>query len=660
MSSHMRRSSQWSQRLKANGNFKPLTVKVWNDNKRVKKEHVSHTTLMFRTFLKQTIVSLYWFHTQFKHFGQQRMLTSVSYLYGNTFHFVVISCLIVIMGSVSELEAASDPLKLQLDQEANAILASAWWNTSYYNYNNISTRCEWYGIVCNSAGSIIEITFHGSPPYIGDTQFAKLNISTFRNLERLDVSGIGLRGNIPPEIGGLFKLTYLDMSFNSLQGQIPASLGNLTQLQTLIISHYSIQGPIPHEFQFLQNLITLDLSWNSINGSLPISLPNLTKLQSLIISNNNIHGSIPHELRFLQNLTTLDLSSNSINGTLSISLANLTNISNNQLTGSISSNFSQLTNLEELRLDNNAISGNLVPFAVGGLANLTTVVLSHNLIYGEIPPKLAYFPNLHVLDLSYNNITGTVPLDIINIAVVDISYNHLKGPIPDGLGPSALRGNKDVCSDNSSIQSHFKFLPFMARKRKRVNIVKGTAHALSYLHHDCTPPIVHRDISTSNVLLNSEWEPCVSDFGTARLLNHDSSNPTIVAGTIGYIAPELAYTMVVSEKCDVYSFGVVALETLVGRHPKEILSSIQSTTHGVTLCEVLDQRLPQPTMSVLLDIVRVAAVAFACLDPNPCSRPTMKSVIQCLLHQFTPLSIPLREISLQQLMSQELRLYFKF
>ena len=73
--------------------------------------------------------------------------------------------------------------------------------------------------------------------------------------------------------------------------------------------------------------------------------------------------------------------------------------------------------------------------------------------------------------------------------------------------------------------------------KKRINIVKGTAHALLYLHHDCVPPIVHRDLSASNVLLNSNWEPTVSDFGTARFLNLNSSNQTIVAGTIGYIAP---------------------------------------------------------------------------------------------------------------------------
>lgn len=83
---------------------------------------------------------------------------------------------------------------------------------------------------------------------------------------------------------------------------------------------------------------------------------------------------------------------------------------------------------------------------------------------------------------------------------------------------------------------------------------------------------------------------------------------------------ELAYTMAVSKKCDVYSFRVVALETLVGRHPKEILSALQSTSNeGITLCEILDPRLPAPKMNVLDDIVQVAIVTFSCLNPNPSS-----------------------------------------
>ena len=72
---------------------------------------------------------------------------------------------------------------------------------------------------------------------------------------------------------------------------------------------------------------------------------------------------------------------------------------------------------------------------------------------------------------------------------------------------------------------------------KRVNVVKGIANDLSYMHHDCDFPIVHRDISSNNILLDSKLEVFVSDFGTARLLDPDSSNQTLLAGTCGYIAP---------------------------------------------------------------------------------------------------------------------------
>ena len=72
---------------------------------------------------------------------------------------------------------------------------------------------------------------------------------------------------------------------------------------------------------------------------------------------------------------------------------------------------------------------------------------------------------------------------------------------------------------------------------KRVNIIKSTSHALCYMHHVCVPIIVHRDITSNNILLNSKLEAFVSDFGIARLLDPNSSNQIVVAGTYGYIAP---------------------------------------------------------------------------------------------------------------------------
>ncbi|XP_059451363.1 MDIS1-interacting receptor like kinase 2-like [Corylus avellana] len=190
---------------------------------------------------------------------------------------------------------------------------------------------------------------------------------------------------------------------------------------------------------------------------------------------------------------------------------------------------------------------------------------------------------------------------------------------------------------------------------KRVNIIKDTAHALSYMHHECIPSIVHRDITSNNILLNSKLEAFVSDFGTAKLLDPDSSNQTLVTGTYGYIAPELAYTMKVTEKCDVYSFGVVALEILMGRHPTELLTSLSSSSsQNVMLHEILDQRVLPPDHLVAQDIFLVATLAFACLQTKPKSRPTMNCVSQEFLSRKKPIAKPLHTFSLWQLRNQKM------
>ncbi|CAH1435458.1 unnamed protein product [Lactuca virosa] len=164
--------------------------------------------------------------------------------------------------------------------------------------------------------------------------------------------------------------------------------------------------------------------------------------------------------------------------------------------------------------------------------------------------------------------------------------------------------------------------------KTRVNIIKHVAHDFSYMHHDCSPPIIHRDISSNNILLNKEMEGFVADFGAARLLDPDSSDQTIVVGTLEYIAPELAYNIIVNEKCDVYSFGVLALETIGGKHPGDLLTSLNYLNQeGATLESILDKRLPYPTdgRRIEMEILRVYNVALACIRMDPKTRPTMRN-----------------------------------
>ncbi|MFQ6664388.1 hypothetical protein Gotur_031519, partial [Gossypium turneri] len=114
----------------------------------------------------------------------------------------------------------------------------------------------------------------------------------------------------------------------------------------------------------------------------------------------------------------------------------------------------------------------------------------------------------------------------------------------------------------------------------------------------------------------------IADFGIARLLDPDSSNRTVIIGTYGYIVLELAYSLVMTEKCDVYSFGVLALEILIGKHPG--------------------------------DIAFIDVIAFVCLRARPKARPTMKLVSQEFLHIRSPIAIPLHEISLIGLKNHEM------
>ncbi|KAJ8537940.1 hypothetical protein K7X08_014480 [Anisodus acutangulus] len=149
------------------------------------------------------------------------------------------------------------------------------------------------------------------------------------------------------------------------------------------------------------------------------------------------------------------------------------------------------------------------------------------------------------------------------------------------------------------------------------------------------------DISSNNVLLDDEGNPHVSDFGTAKPSRPNNSNWTSFAGTFGYVAPELAYTMKVNEKSDVYSFGVLSLEIILGHHPGDIIAAISlfspaSGAHGTLLKDIIDQRLQAPGKQETEELIKITKLAFACLRQSPQARPTMKQVCASLSKENLP------------------------
>ncbi|KAK4738821.1 hypothetical protein R3W88_002518 [Solanum pinnatisectum] len=172
----------------------------------------------------------------------------------------------------------------------------------------------------------------------------------------------------------------------------------------------------------------------------------------------------------------------------------------------------------------------------------------------------------------------------------------------------------------------------------RMTIIVGTAKALAYLHEGLEPKVVHRDVKSSNVLLDRQWHPKLSDFGLAKLLNAERSYVTTrVMGTFGYVAPEYACTGMLNEKSDIYSFGILIMEIITGRTPVDygrpkgetnLVEWLKMMVGNRKSEEVVDPKLPEMPSSKGLK--RALLVALRCVDPDAQKRPKMGHIIHML------------------------------
>ncbi|CAN6449296.1 unnamed protein product [Victoria cruziana] len=172
----------------------------------------------------------------------------------------------------------------------------------------------------------------------------------------------------------------------------------------------------------------------------------------------------------------------------------------------------------------------------------------------------------------------------------------------------------------------------------RMNVILGTAKGLTYLHEGLEPKVVHRDVKSSNILLDKQWNPKVSDFGLAKLLGSERSYVTTrVMGTFGYVAPEYASTGMLNERSDVYSFGILIMEIISGRNPVDykrppgevnLVEWLKSMVANRNSEGVADPKLLEKPSSRALK--RALLVALRCVDPDAQKRPKMGHVIHML------------------------------
>ncbi|KAK4801455.1 hypothetical protein SAY86_021942 [Trapa natans] len=188
-------------------------------------------------------------------------------------------------------------------------------------------------------------------------------------------------------------------------------------------------------------------------------------------------------------------------------------------------------------------------------------------------------------------------------------------------------------------------LPWQLRRK----ILVGVASALAYLHQECENQVIHRDVKSSNIMLDEGFNARLGDFGLARQIEHDKSpDASVAAGTMGYLAPEYLLTGRASDKTDVFSYGAVVLEVASGRRPIEkdannnnggnLVEWVWSLYKEGRLLDAADPRLTGEFEEA--EMRRVLLVGLACSNPDPIARPRMRAVVQMLVGEAQVPAVP--------------------
>lgn len=503
-------------------------------------------------------------------------------------------------------------------------------------------------------------------------------------LDHLDLYNNLLTGPLPNSISNFSSIQFLFLGGNQFSGPIPPSIGQLQQVIKLDISKNNLSGIIPPQVGNCTHLTYLDLSQNNLSGSIPPEISGIRIINYLNLSRNHLDGALPLSIGSMKSLTNADFSFNDLSGQLpelgQFAVFNASSFAGNPLLcGSMLNNPCNLTMVTP---SNGKSKGEFklifaLAFLVCSLIFAVAVVIkAKSFKRGSDSWKMTTFQKVDftvsdILEcMKDGNVIGRGGAGIVyhgkmpsgsEIAVKKLlgfgASSHDHGFKAEIVTLGNIRHRNIVrllafCSNkhtnlliyeymrNGSLGEalHGKKLGGFLGWNLRYKIAIEASKGLCYLHYDCSPLIVHRDIKSNNILLNSSFEAHVADFGLAKYLMDGGASECMsaIAGSYGYIAPEYAYTLRVDEKSDVYSFGVVLLELLTGRRPVgdfgegvDIVqwSKQQTGCRKENVPLILDSRLTAVPQD---EAMHLFFIAILCTQENSVERPTMREVVQML------------------------------
>ncbi|KAG0552050.1 hypothetical protein BDA96_01G475300 [Sorghum bicolor] len=498
-----------------------------------------------------------------------------------------------------------------------------------------------------------------------------------------------LTGQVPTGIGGLLGLQKLLLAGNRLSGELPTEVRKLQQLSKADLSGNLISGAVPAAIGRCRLLTFLDISSNKLSGSIPPELASLRILNYLNVSHNALEGEIPPAIAGMQSLTAVDFSYNNLSGevpsTGQFAYFNGTSFAGNaglcgaflspcRSHGVATSGFGSLSSTSKLLLVLGLLALSII-FAAAA-------VLKARSLKRSAEARAWRLTAFQRLDFAVDDVLDCLKEEnVIGKGGSGIVY---KGAMPGGAVVAVKRlpaiGRAGAAHDDYGFSAEIqtlgrirhrhivRLLGFAANRETnllvyeympngslgevlhgkkgghlqwatRFKIAVEAAKGLCYLHHDCSPPILHRDVKSNNILLDADFEAHVADFGLAKFLRGNAGGSecmSAIAGSYGYIAPEYAYTLKVDEKSDVYSFGVVLLELIAGRKPVgefgdgvDIVQWVRMVT-GSSKEGVMKIADPRLSTVPLYELTHVFYVAMLCVAEQSVERPTMREVVQIL------------------------------